>query len=99
MLVGASGGMVPCPAALVILLLAISLGKIALGLILIGSFSLGLAAVLITIGIIMVKASRLLTERMKEEHLQKLPLVSAGLIVLVGLTVTAKSAAAIFGAH
>jgi len=57
---GVTGGIVPCPAALVVLLSAISLHRVAFGLYLIVAFSLGLAAVLISIGMVTVYARRLL---------------------------------------
>ena len=47
---GISGGIVPCPGALVILLLAVALHRIAFGLLLLVAFSVGLAAILIAIG-------------------------------------------------
>ncbi|MEL6856515.1 MAG: sulfite exporter TauE/SafE family protein, partial [Cyanobacteria bacterium J06607_13] len=49
--IGISGGLVPCPSALVLLLSAIALHQIAYGLVLIGGFSLGLASVLTTLGL------------------------------------------------
>src|SRR5260370_4937540 len=42
---GASGGLVPCPSALVLLLTSVSLGRIALGLTLLAAFTAGLAGV------------------------------------------------------
>ena len=56
--VGISGGLVPCPTALVVLLSAIALGRIAFGLVLITAFSLGLAAVITTISLLLVYARR-----------------------------------------
>jgi nickel/cobalt transporter (NicO) family protein len=55
---GVSGGLVPCPSALVVMLGAIALGRIAFGLALIVAFSVGLAAVLTAIGLIFVRARR-----------------------------------------
>ena len=49
---GISGGLVPCPDAIAILLVAIAINRIILGLALIISFSLGLAVVLIVIGLL-----------------------------------------------
>jgi len=57
---GVSGGLVPCPDALAILLLAMSLNRIAFGLSIILAFSLGLAAVLIAIGLVTVTGRSLL---------------------------------------
>ena len=48
---GASGGLVPCPSALVLLLSAIAVGHVGLGLVLLVSFSMGLAVVLMAIGL------------------------------------------------
>src|SRR5262245_12045805 len=53
---GISGGIVPCPAALVVLLSAVSMQRIGFGLLFIVAFSVGLAAVLITIGLLMGSA-------------------------------------------
>src|SRR5262249_17769475 len=53
---GVTGGIVPCPAALVVLLSAIALQRVGFGLLLIVAFSVGLAGVLITLGLLMVSA-------------------------------------------
>jgi ABC-type nickel/cobalt efflux system permease component RcnA len=56
---GVSGGLIPCPSALVVLLGAIALNKIGFGLILVLAFSLGLAGALTAIGMLFVYAGRL----------------------------------------
>lgn len=84
---GITGGMVPCPAALVVLLGAVSLHRVGFGLFLIVAFSLGLAAVLITLGLLMVYARQFLA-RWKSDGsiLQRwLPVASAGCMLLLGL--------------
>src|SRR5439155_1565601 len=53
---GVSGGLLPCPSALVVMLAAISLGRIGFGLVLIVAFSAGLAGVLGAIGLVFVYA-------------------------------------------
>ena len=55
---GISGGLLPCPSALVVLLAAISLHRVAFGLLLIVAFSAGLAGVLTAIGLLLVYAGR-----------------------------------------
>ena len=55
---GITGGIIPCPAALVVLLSAFALHRINLGFFLITCFSMGLAAVLISFGLLMVYARR-----------------------------------------
>ena len=55
-LLGVSGGMVPCPDALAILLLAIGMNQLPTGLVAIAAFSLGLAGVLVAFGVAVVLA-------------------------------------------
>ena len=89
---GVSGGIVPCPGALIVLLTAIGLGRVAFGLVLLVVFSFGLAAVLIAVGILFVKA-RPLVERFSGEGkwLQRLPIASSVVIIFVGLGITVKT--------
>lgn len=93
LMLGISGGLVPCPEAIAILLIAVAINRIMLGLSLIVSFSFGLALVLIVIGIIMVR-SRSLLERMSYfERIEKLaPLVSAFVVLFLGVAVTVEAA-------
>lgn len=53
---GVTGGALPCPEALVVLLATIALGRVAFGLLLIVAFSLGLATVLVGFGLLLVWA-------------------------------------------
>ena len=57
---GISGGLLPCPSALVVLLSAISLHRVGYGLLLVTAFSVGLAATLTTVGLVFVYARRFL---------------------------------------
>ena len=86
---GITGGIVPCPAALVVLLSALSLGRVGFGLLLITAFSLGLAAVLIAIGLLMVYARRLMSRFEGDGPIftRWLPLASAAVMTVVGLTI------------
>jgi ABC-type nickel/cobalt efflux system permease component RcnA len=91
---GASGGLVPCPSALVLLLSSIALGRIGLGLSLLVAFSLGLAGVLMAIGLIVLYAKHLLPDSQKtSQHaaFRLLPVASAAIIVCVGLIMTGVS--------
>lgn len=89
---GISGGIVPCPGALVILLLAVALHRIAFGLLLLVAFSVGLAAILIAIGILIVKA-RPLVDRFSGDGrwIQRLPIASAVVIIIVGCAITLRT--------
>jgi len=82
---GISSGIVPCPKAIVILLLAISLQKIAFGILIILVFSLGIASILIILGIILVKASYLLEGRLEGKQLKLIPTIGAVLIMGLGI--------------
>ena len=56
---GVSGGLVPCPEALGVMVLAVGVNRIVLGLGLILSFSIGLAAVLMGLGLLLVRSRSL----------------------------------------
>jgi nickel/cobalt transporter (NicO) family protein len=86
---GASGGLVPCPSALVLLLSSIALGRIGLGLFLLISFSLGLASVLVGIGMAVLYAKNFLPERASSSAwLRYTPVASACFIIAVGVFLT-----------
>ena len=89
---GISGGIVPCVDALIGLLFAISLNKLVWGLIILSAFSLGLAAVLVAIGILMVMAKPLM-QRFTGEGvwLQRLPIFSAAVVILLGAVLVFKA--------
>jgi len=94
MALGASGGLVPCPAAMVLLLSAIAIGRVGLGLVLLLAFSLGLAGVLMAIGMLVIYAKNWLPESSKNaQHplLKFAPIASALVILCVGLLMTAAS--------
>jgi nickel/cobalt transporter (NicO) family protein len=90
--VGISGGLLPCPSALVVLLAAISLHRIGFGLLLIVAFSLGLASVITAIGLLAVTAKRAFARLSLEgAAVRALPAVSACAIVALGLVMTVRS--------
>ena len=84
---GISGGIVPCPAALVVLLGAVSMQRIGFGLLLIVAFNVGLAAVLIAIGMLMVYARQFMSRFHGEGSVvtRWLPLASSAFIALFGI--------------
>lgn len=87
-LLGISGGIVPCSKALVILFLAISLHKIGLGLLIIIVFSLGLASVLAGIGVVLVKASHLLQHKIFSQRIHIIPVLGSIIILALGVLMT-----------
>ena len=91
---GASGGLVPCPSALVLLLSSVALGRIALGMLLLVSFSAGLAVVLMAIGIAVLYAKHWLPDSEKAARhpaFRLIPVFSAAIIVCLGLLMTGVS--------
>ena len=89
---GISGGIVPCVDALIGLLFAISLNKLTWGVIILCAFSLGLAAVLVAIGILMVMAKPVI-ERFTGRGiwLQRLPIISATVVIVLGAVLVFKA--------
>jgi nickel/cobalt exporter len=84
-----SGGIVPCPSALVLLLTAVAIQRVAFGLQLVLAFSLGLATVLTGLGLLLVYAKRRFEKLPKQMRvIRALPILSALLISVVGLTIT-----------
>jgi ABC-type nickel/cobalt efflux system permease component RcnA len=90
--VGVAAGLLPCPSALVVLLSAIALHRIGFGLALIVAFSLGLAATITAIGLVAVLARRVFSRvSLDGPVVRSLPALSALVIVVVGLAITAKA--------
>jgi ABC-type nickel/cobalt efflux system permease component RcnA len=90
---GITGGIIPCPAALVVLLSAVALHRVGFGLFLILAFSVGLAAVLIAIGLLMVYAGRFMSSLKGEGPLltRWLPMASAAAITVLGVAITLRA--------
>jgi ABC-type nickel/cobalt efflux system permease component RcnA len=89
---GISGGLVPCPSALVLLLSTIALGRIGFGLLLVLVFSLGLAGTLTGLGLLLVSAKRLFDRLPTQVRLVRmLPAVSALFVALLGLGITTQA--------
>lgn len=89
---GITGGMIPCPAALVVLLSAVALNRIGFGMLLIVAFSAGLALVLVAIGLLLVSAKGAFQRwRGEGPWLRYLPYVSPAVIVPLGLFIAIRS--------
>jgi len=87
--VGISGGLLPCPSALVVLLAAISLHRVAFGLLLVVAFSAGLALTITGIGLVAVVARSAFRRFSFEGRLVRLlPTASAVVILAAGTLMT-----------
>ncbi len=94
---GISGGIIPCPSALIVLLAAVAYHQLALGLLLILAFSLGLAVVLTGIGLAMVYGRGLLGRvrfRPGAGLLARLPLASALAVSCLGVVIAVEALSA-----
>lgn len=97
---GISGGLLPCPSALVMLLSASALGNVGLGMTLVVAFSLGLALVLSAIGLILVYAKRNFNKLPKQiTAIKFMPTISAMFVMLLGLGITGQAMLKILAAN
>jgi nickel/cobalt exporter len=89
---GISGGLLPCPSALALLLTAMSLQRTGFGLFLLTAFSLGLAGVLTGVGLLFLKGRALLRDAPGVAGVSRyVPAVSAAVILLLGVGITVEA--------
>jgi len=90
---GLTGGLIPCPASITVLLLCLQLKQVALGATLVLGFSVGLALTLVASGVVAALGVRHLSRHASARwqglrHLtENAPYISSALITLVGLYV------------
>ncbi|MBU3889176.1 nickel/cobalt efflux transporter RcnA [Methylosinus sporium] len=86
-LFGLTGGLIPCPASITVLLLCLQLGQMTLGAALVLCFSIGLAITMVAVGVAAALGVRHASSRWSgfEEIAAKAPYLSSALISLVGL--------------
>ena len=84
---GLTGGLIPCPAAITVLLICIQLKQIALGVVLVLCFSVGLALTMVSAGVLAALSIKHVASRWSgfSAFARRAPLLSAVLIGLVGL--------------
>ncbi len=92
---GISGGLLPCPSALVVMLSAIALGRVLYGLYLIVGFSLGLASVLVITGLLLLYAGKFAGKHLQGERvgpvMRFLPIVGALVVSFLGVAIALES--------
>jgi nickel/cobalt transporter (NicO) family protein len=87
---GIAGGIVPCPSALFLLLSAISLHQAIYGMVLISAFSIGLAGIMVGLGLVAVYARQWLEKIPSLDALQRyLPIASSIVMIAVGFALSA----------
>ncbi len=85
-----AGGILPSPTALVVLLAGVALHRVAYGLALIAAFSVGLAAALVVVGVLALRARDVVSRRLSSRVGRLVPVGSASAIVLLGLVLTVR---------
>jgi nickel/cobalt transporter (NicO) family protein len=100
---GFTGGLMPCPSAIAVLLICVQLKAFALGVAIVAAFSLGIGLTLVAIGLAVVWSTSRFTKTWPgfERAAQRLPYLSAGLVLIVGsvMTVAGLNAAGIFSSR
>jgi ABC-type nickel/cobalt efflux system permease component RcnA len=98
---GVAGGLVPSPSALVVLLGAVALGRTVFGVLLVLTYGVGMAATLTAAGLLLVRVTGRFRDRAAGPAAWarrvggSMPLVTAGLVLFVGLALAARSAVAV----
>ncbi|KFL34182.1 MULTISPECIES: nickel/cobalt efflux transporter [unclassified Sulfurospirillum] len=87
LLFGLTGGLIPCPASITVLLLCLQLKKMALGATLVLGFSIGLAITLVLTGSIAAISANYMSKKFTGfgTIARKAPYFSGGLILCIGL--------------
>jgi nickel/cobalt transporter (NicO) family protein len=85
-LFGITGGLIPCPASITVLLICLQLGQFTLGAATVAAFSLGLAITMVSIGVVAAWGVQHASKRItfSDRLLRRLPLASAGLVGILG---------------
>lgn len=86
-LFGLTGGLIPCPAAITVLILCLQLKKFVLGILLVAAFSIGLALTLVASGVLAAWGMKHATKRWKgiDAFMAKAPYFSSTVIICLGL--------------
>ena len=89
LLFGLTGGLIPCPATITVLLLCLQLKKITLGATLVFGFSIGLAITLVATGVISAISIKYMSKKFNGfgNIVRKLPYISSVIILCIGLYV------------
>jgi len=88
---GIAGGLLPDPAALALLLGALSSGKVMLGLVTVLVFSLGFAATLVVVGIVAAKVGEKVLDWLDSIWMVRLQIATSLLIIGMGVVLTIRA--------
>ena len=88
---GIAGGLLPDPAALALLLGALSSGKVLLGLVTVVVFSIGFATTLVAVGIVAAKVGEKVLDWLASIWMIRLQIATSLLIVAMGVVLTVRA--------
>ncbi|MDL2335381.1 MAG: hypothetical protein QFC55_05060, partial [Chloroflexota bacterium] len=97
---GLSGGMIPSVSALLVLIGSISIGRPVWGIVLTVAFGIGMATVLVGVGLALVHARKLVERLPVAGRLsfgQRLPIATAAVVLVAGLLIAGQGLLAITG--
>lgn len=94
---GFTGGLLPCPSAIAVLLVCLHLKAVGLGIAMVAAFSVGLAATLITVGVVAAWGTGRAAQAWSgfDRWAERLPFLSGCLVLLIGLAFTFRGLAAL----
>lgn len=100
-LFGLTGGLIPCPAAITVLLLCLQLKQFALGLVLVLSFSIGLAITMVLVGVAASLSVRHIQKRWSgfNTFARRAPYASGGLMLVIALYMGVSGWIGLTGGH
>ncbi len=98
---GLTGGLLPCTAAITVLILCLNLDRFWFGMGLVAGFSLGLAITLVAVGVVAAIGLGALRQRSDwvDRIFNRAPYVSAALVALLGLVMLASGSWALWASH
>jgi nickel/cobalt exporter len=89
---GFTGGLLPCPSAIAVLLVCIQLRAWGLGLAMVFAFSVGLAVTLVSIGLLAASGAKFASTKFSgfDKWADRLPLISSVIVMVLGATITVR---------
>ncbi len=94
---GFTGGLLPCPSAIAVLLVCLQLKQFGLGIVMVAAFSFGLAATLVAVGIAAAWGTAKAASRFTglSKWSDRLPLISGAFVMALGLFITLRGMSAL----
>lgn len=101
LLFGLTGGLIPCPAAITVLLLCLQLKQLTLGIVLVAFFSIGLAVTMVSAGVLASLSVTHIKKRWSgfDSFAKRAPYASGGLMVVIALYMGISGYIGLTGGH